>query len=95
MGRQPTIQRLIYRHVAPETMVEALAQSGDYGMQTYPRSGYSFVSFSCGRPGVDSDAVRKVIAHCMDKATVISAYLNAPTRWWTAMTASVSGFTRW
>ena len=99
MGRKPEIEKLIYRHVAPEHMIEALdsgevdllnkctvsdvidqglalTKTGDFASVSYPRSGYSFVSFSCERPVTGSELVRKAIAHCMDKQTLVESYVG-------------------
>ena len=99
MGRKPQIERLIYRHVSPEDMIDALAGgevdllnkcaasslidqglaltgTEDYASVSYPRSGYSFVSFSCERPVTGSESVRKAIAHCMDKQALVKSYVG-------------------
>lgn len=98
-GRKPSIQKLVYRHVAPEHMMEALENgevdllnkcavaevigqgltltgTGDFASSSYPRSGYSFVSFNCERPAMGSDIVRKAIAHCLDKQALVTGYVG-------------------
>ena len=52
-----------------------LVSEESFSMLNYPRSGYSFVSFSCERPVVGSDVVRKAIAHCMDKDALVKSYV--------------------
>lgn len=54
----------------------ALTGSGPFEEIDYPRSGYSFISFSCEKPITGSDAVRKAIAHCLDKDEVVHAYVR-------------------
>ena len=99
LGRTPMIPKLVYKHVMPETMIDALASgevdllnkctaatvidagkelvaSGNFVGDDYPRSGYSFISFSCERPVVNSDIVRKAIAHCLDKETMVKSYIK-------------------
>ena len=99
IGRKPTIDHLVYTHVEPDTMVDALANGevdllhkctsadvinagvqlangGPYNIASYPRSGYSFVSFSCERPVVDNNVVRQAIAYCMDKDALVKAYVD-------------------
>ena len=98
-GRKPSIPKLIYRHIAPEHMMEALAngevdllnkcavadvidqgvaltETANFAASSYPRSGYSFVSFSCERPAMRSDIVRKAIARCLDKQTLVTGYVG-------------------
>lgn len=52
----------------------ALSTNGSHGLQTYPRTGQSYVAFCCERPAVQSKAVRQAIAHCMDKDRLIEGY---------------------
>lgn len=99
LGRRPEIPRLIYRHVSPEDMMDALRSgevdllnkctasdvidqglslvtAGNHASTSYPRSGYSFVSFSCERPATGSESIRKAIAHCMDKQALVKSYVS-------------------
>lgn len=52
------------------------SENGHFSMKSYPRTGYSFVSFSCERPAVDSAAVRQAIAHCLDKEALVTVYVR-------------------
>ena len=53
-----------------------LAAGDGFSAANYPRSGYSFISFSCERPATSSDVVRKAIAHCLNKNALVSAYVG-------------------
>ena len=99
VGRKPSITKLVYKHIAPEHMMEALVNgevdllnkcavadvieqgialtgTANFAASSYPRSGYSFVSFSCERPAMRGDTVRKAIAHCLDKQTLVTGYVG-------------------
>ena len=54
----------------------ALTQADAFAASAYPRSGFSFVSFSCERPVTASELVRKAIAHCMDKQVLVESYVG-------------------
>ena len=43
-----------------------------FAMSNYTRSGMSFISFACESQGVDSQAVRRAIALCLDKDALVS-----------------------
>ncbi|MBQ6382569.1 MAG: hypothetical protein IJJ42_03075 [Clostridia bacterium] len=45
-----------------------------FQMSNYPRTGLSFVSFRCERPGMDSQAVRQALAWCMDRDAITRDY---------------------
>jgi len=49
---------------------------GAFTVANYPRSGFSFVSFSCERPATQSQKVRQAIAHCFDKETFVTDYVR-------------------
>lgn len=49
---------------------------GAYSVANYPRSGHSFISFSCEDGPVSSQSVRQAIAWCLDKDTVVSDYVR-------------------
>lgn len=53
-----------------------LAWQDEYQMVNYPRTGYSFVSFSCERAAVSGSAVRKAIAYCLDKDEIVQRYVR-------------------
>ena len=54
----------------------ALVENGGFRSSNYPRNGYSFVSFSCERPAMGSEIVRKAIAHCLNKNALVPAYVG-------------------
>ncbi len=54
----------------------ALVNEGKLAASSYERSGLSFISFACERPGVSSQAVRQAIAHCLNAQTVVDAYVG-------------------
>ncbi len=62
------------------TRADVIAQAGNltstgyYTSANYPRVGLVFISFNCERPGLNSQAVRQAIAHCLDKDQVITDY---------------------
>jgi len=51
-----------------------LTGTGYYTYSNYPRLGLAFLSFNCERPAVRSAAVRRAIAHCMDKDQLTADY---------------------
>ena len=53
-----------------------LVEEGGFSAANYPRSGYSFMNFSCERPATSSESVRKAIAHCLNKNALVSAYVG-------------------
>ena len=50
--------------------------AGSWAMTAYPRSGLSFLNFSCERPIPASKAVRQAVAFCLDKAALTRAYVG-------------------
>ncbi len=53
-----------------------LVAAGDASVNNYARSGFSFISCNCERPAIQSVAVRRAIAHCLDKAEFIADYVR-------------------
>jgi len=53
-----------------------LVAEGNFTAANYARSGFAFVNFSCERPAMQSEAVRKAIAHCMDKEQLIAEHVR-------------------
>ena len=54
----------------------ALAATDAYALKSYSRNGLSFISF-CGEKGPTADAnVRKALAMCLDKETLVTEYLG-------------------
>lgn len=49
---------------------------GAYSVANYPRSGFSFISFSCERAATQSQKVRQAIAYCFDKDHFVSDYVR-------------------
>ena len=68
---------LLHKCVAADTIDAGLALGEDYTSVSYPRSGFSFVSFNCEREIVASAAVRQAIAMCMDKDALVAEYVGA------------------
>lgn len=53
-----------------------LLSTGAWSVSNYPRSGLSFLNFSCERPIPSSQAVRQALAYCMDKEGLVRAYVG-------------------
>lgn len=53
-----------------------LVTGGKIAVSNYTRSGYSFISFNCERPAIQSEAVRHAVALCFDKDAFIEAYVR-------------------
>ena len=53
-----------------------LQGTGAWSASNYPRSGLSFLNFSCERPVPSSQAVRQALAYCMDKEGLVRAYVG-------------------
>ena len=53
-----------------------LLGTGAWNVSQYPRSGLSFLNFSCERPATSSQAVRQALAFCMDKQGLVQAYVG-------------------
>lgn len=98
-GVQPSIQRLTYKTVTNETMMDELLSgslglinkvvasdsimagmeavgTGDVRMSNYARVGYSFISYNCEKPTVNSQAVRQAIAYCLNKDALVADYVG-------------------
>ena len=54
----------------------ALLGTGAWNVSNYLRTGLSFLSFSCERPITSSQAVRQALAYCMDKESLMQAYVG-------------------
>ena len=69
---------LVNKCVSAEAIAEGttLAAEGDIGMSNYTRSGFSFMSFSCERATVSSQAVRQAIAYCFDEDALVADYVG-------------------
>ncbi len=69
---------LLNKCVSAEVIAKgtALAAEGPIGMANYTRSGFSFMSFSCERAAVSSQAVRQAIAYCFDQDAVVADYVG-------------------
>ncbi len=53
---------------------EAAAAEPPFTFQNYPRVGLSYISFSCEKAAVSSEAVRQAIAWCMDRDQIVADY---------------------
>ena len=53
-----------------------LVGNSQANVANYARSGYSFISYSCEQPAMESKAVRQAIAHCFDKDEFVSEYVK-------------------
>ncbi|MDD6050319.1 MAG: ABC transporter substrate-binding protein [Clostridiales bacterium] len=53
-----------------------LVADGLASVSNYARSGYSFISFNCERPAMQSAKVRQAIANCFDKDSFIADYVR-------------------
>ena len=49
---------------------------GKFTVANYPRSGHSFISYSCERPVMQRERVRQAIAHCFDKEAFVADYVR-------------------
>ena len=60
---------LVHKAMNTEAIVPLtqLLTDGVYDMSAYPRSGLSFISFCCEKPGVSEKKVRQAVAMCLDK----------------------------
>ena len=52
-----------------------MAENG-FEVSVYPRIGLSFISFSCEKPAMASQAVRQAIAWCMDREAATADYVG-------------------
>lgn len=53
-----------------------LVAEGAHAAANYARSGFAFVNFNCERPAMQSAAVRKAVAYCMDKDQLIDEHVR-------------------
>jgi len=69
---------LLNKCVSADVIAEgtALIAEAPVSMANYTRSGFSFMSFSCERPTVSSQAVRQAIAYCFDQNTMVQEYVG-------------------
>jgi len=69
---------LLNKCVSADVIAEgtALIAEEPVSMANYTRSGFSFMSFSCERPTVSSQAVRQAIAYCFDQDTMVQEYVG-------------------
>lgn len=65
---------LLNKCVSADVIAEGTAMTAEepVSMSNYTRSGFSFMSFSCERAAVSSQAVRQAIAYCFDQDAMIS-----------------------
>ena len=47
-----------------------------FAMSSYARTGLSYISFCCEKDTVGSEAVRRAIAHCLDKDQLVEDYVG-------------------
>lgn len=97
-GRKPTIERLTYTLVSPDTMIRQL-QQGEIDLlhkctqataikagmnlpkeavvsKSYPRDGFSFISFNCTAGPAQFESVRRAIMLSMDRHRFITDYVG-------------------
>ena len=55
----------------------ALADAGSAAVSRYPRTGLSYISFSCEKATVAEQAVRPAIAYCFDREAVTEEYTGS------------------
>ncbi len=69
---------LINKTVSEANISEGLAlmADGTIASANYTRSGYSFISFNCEKPAMNSVAVRQALAHALDKNALVAAYVG-------------------
>lgn len=69
---------LLNKCVKADTITEGMGLMGlgEAEVANYTRSGYSFISYSCEQPTTGSKAVRQAIAHCFDKDSFVSEYVQ-------------------
>ncbi len=69
---------LLNKCVSADAIMQGMALTGSepFGMSNYTRSGFSFMSFSCERPTVSSQAVRQAIAYCFDQDAAVADYVG-------------------
>lgn len=69
---------LVNKCVSADEITEGLQNisGGAYAMSSYPRTGLSYISFCCEKNTVGSNAVRQALAMCLDKDSVVAAYVG-------------------
>jgi len=69
---------LLNKCVSADVIMQGMTLTGTepFGMSNYTRSGFSFMSFSCERPTVSSQAVRQAIAYCFDQDAAVADYVG-------------------
>lgn len=70
---------LLNKATSATLIQEGMAKSAAdprYDFTNYPRSGLSFIAFNMARPAMNSDAVRKAIALCLDKDAVVASSVS-------------------
>ena len=67
---------LLNKVLRADTITKGLQQigTGNIAMSNYPRTGLSYIAFTCEKPQVSSAAVRQAIAWCMDREAIIESY---------------------
>ncbi len=60
-----------------KTIDAAQKLAGTLSMQDYPRSGFAFIAFACEQEPTASAAVRRAIAYCIDKTTLMEQAVGA------------------
>jgi ABC-type transport system substrate-binding protein len=69
---------LLNKCVAADALDAGMQLAGDaaFDMASYPRSGFSFISYCCEREAMSSQAVRQAIAHCLNKDALCADYVG-------------------
>ena len=69
---------LLNKVMRADVVREALemAKSDEFTASKYPRTGLSFISFSCEKPAVNSEKVRQAIAWCLDRDAIVANYTD-------------------
>ena len=69
---------LLNKVMRADVVKEALemAKTDEFNAGRYPRTGLSFISFSCEKPTVGSEKVRQAIAWCMDRDAIVKDYTD-------------------
>lgn len=71
-GTLQVLNKVIYTEPLQEGL--QLVSEGRTQVSRYPRTGLSFIAFSCEHEEVRSALVRQAISYCMDKDGIISSY---------------------
>ena len=58
------------------TGMQLAAASDTVSMASYPRTGLSYISFSCEKPALSSASVRQAIAWCLDREALARQYVG-------------------